>query len=590
MKNIGRTIRTVTAVLCAAFLLTGCYEYYPESYYPETSETAPAAGENQEDINASLSDDYPETPSATEELTEGDTYDIHIIDTSDIHGKFYPWDYFLNKEDTSGSLCQLKSAIDDLADEDTIIVDGGDIIQDNCISDFLDYDFAPMAAAMNAIGYDLWCTGNHEYNYGIKPLKKFIDFVDAPLVVGNVYDENGNRIGKPYEIIERGGIKIAFIGETTPNITKWDADNLSDCTVTSPADEANAALGELEGLSDVNIGLFHMGLRNEYKLRDSGCYDLAEDCPGLDLILSSHDHTAISDCMIGKNKDIPVTQNKNKAQTLADIHISMEVSDGKWTIRDITTRTVDVSEYDADEEMLSLLKPYHEYEVAKGEEIIGYVADGEETHKGSTHGVPDILLKDSSVLDFINEVMMYYADSDVSASAPTKTDSTLLKGPLTRNDISNIYKYENTLYKLEMTGAQLKKFMENSVKNYKTLEDGDDYVKVDPDEPYYIYDFFSGVTYEIDLTKPEGSRIKDLKYPDGTPVENEDVLTVAVNNYRVNSCLLVEGLVYEEDDMPKVLEDDIGNIRELICDYITNVNNKKIVPYCDHNWKIVGND
>lgn len=278
---MAKRFRTLILTLCAAMLLAGCYEYYPDTYSTGSGTPSDAAGNDEHypdtystgsgTLSDAAGNDENESPDLAIPLSEGDTYDIHIIDTSDMHGKFYPWDYFSNEENTSGSLCQLKTAIDEIGDADTIIVDGGDIIEDNCMDTFAEDDFAPMAIAMNYIGYDLWSTGNHEYNYGMDALRRFVSLMDAPVVVGNVYDENGGRVGKPYEIVDRNGIKIAFIGEVTPNITKWDADNMADCTVTNPADEVNAVLEDIGDSVDVKIGLFHMGLKNEYKVRDSGC-------------------------------------------------------------------------------------------------------------------------------------------------------------------------------------------------------------------------------------------------------------------------------------------------------------------------------
>ena len=374
----------------------------------------------------------------------------------------------------------------------------------------------------------------------------------------------------------------------TPNITKWDAANTAGCTVTNPADEVNAVIDELGDAVDLKIGLFHMGLENEYGVKDSGCYDMAKDCAELDMILSSHDHTAINDYSIGVNDDIPVTQNKNAAKTIQDIHICMKVKDGKWTVADIKSKAIDVSKYECDKEMLEVLKPYHEKACKVGEEVVGKIENGIETPGTKTGNVADIFLHDSSVMDLINEVMMYYADADVSCAAPTRTDSTLKAGKITRSDIANIYKYENTLYKVEITGAQLKLFMENAAKYYKTFKKGDKYVEADPDVQYYLCDMFAGVNYEINISKPVGSRIENLRYSDGTPVKDSDVLTMAVNNYRVNSCLLIPGLLYEKDDMPKVLEADLGSVRELIFDYISNVNNGSYTPYCDNNWKLTG--
>ena len=98
--------------------------------------------------------------------------DLQILATSDTHGKFDPWDYAANKADASGSVAQQATAIKQCRTRNTLVVDAGDTIQANSAELFLKDDLHPMVAAMNAIGYDIWTTGNHEYNYGMDVLKK----------------------------------------------------------------------------------------------------------------------------------------------------------------------------------------------------------------------------------------------------------------------------------------------------------------------------------------------------------------------------------------------------------------------------------
>ncbi len=175
------------------------------------------------------------TIQTTEKETE--TKNIRILASSDLHGKFYSYDYVQNEESISGSLVQLASAVKEKRTEDTLLIDCGDTIQDNAAEIFLDEDIHPMILGMNEIGYDVWVPGNHEFNYGMDTLHKIIEQQNATVLSGNVYEEDGSALSNGYTIIEKDGVKIGVIGMVTPNIKHWDSDNLKDCTVTDPVEE-----------------------------------------------------------------------------------------------------------------------------------------------------------------------------------------------------------------------------------------------------------------------------------------------------------------------------------------------------------------
>lgn len=146
--------------------------------------------------------------------------DLQILATSDTHGKFDPWDYAANKADASGSVAQQATAIKENRTKTTLVVDAGDTIQANSAELFLNDDVHPMIAAQNAIGYDVYVTGNHEYNYGMATLEKVLSQQKAKVLTGNVYSPEGKPLADGYTIINKGGVKIGVIGMVTPNITR----------------------------------------------------------------------------------------------------------------------------------------------------------------------------------------------------------------------------------------------------------------------------------------------------------------------------------------------------------------------------------
>lgn len=525
-----------------------------------------------------------------EEAPETKTF--RIIGTSDLHGKFVPWDYALNTESLSGSVAQLANAIAEYRTEDTLLIDAGDTIQDNSSDIFIqDEDVHPMIQALNYLNYDVWVTGNHEYNYGMDITKKAIADFNGKALVGNVYDENGDPIADGYTIIEKDGIRFAIIGMVTPNITRWDNVNLADCTVTDPLEETRKIIEAIDGQYDVLIGDFHMGIENEYGVANSGVTDICNACPEFDVMLSSHEHAQIPSMDIN---GVLVVQNKYMAATMSVIDLTLEPDGDGWKVADKTAESIDVSTYDSDPALVELLAAYDTRAKEDAEQVVGQLVDGPLAPENEIAAIPAAQIQDTAMIDLINQVQMYYTDAQVSAAALFNVDANMYPGDIRKCDMSLIYKYTNTLYKLHMTGAQLKAYMEWSMNYYNTFQPGDLTISFNPDVRAYNYDMFEGVNYEVNIANEPGNRIENLTWPDGTPVEPDDEFDIAVNNYRANSQLLVPDEIFPADDLPTLLEIDvhgeIGGVRELIRDYIVNVKGGTISPECNDNWKITGND
>ena len=207
--------------------------------------------------------------------------DLQILATSDTHGKFDPWDYAANKEDASGSVAQQATAIREARTKTTLVVDAGDTIQANSAELFLNDEIHPMIAAQNAIGYDVYVTGNHEYNYGMATLEKVLSQQKAKVLTGNVYSPEGKPLADGYTIIHKGGVKIGVIGMVTPNITRWDSKNLEGWTVTNPVDESRKIIDQIKGQVDVIIGRYAHGRGERVWCLWLRCYRPGQCLPGV---------------------------------------------------------------------------------------------------------------------------------------------------------------------------------------------------------------------------------------------------------------------------------------------------------------------
>ena len=519
--------------------------------------------------------------------------DIQILATSDLHGKFYPYDYAINEESKSGSLTQIATAVKKYRTDNTIIVDVGDTIQDNYSEMFFKDKIHPMMLAMNEIGYDIWAIGNHEFNYGVENLKNIMKQSTSKVLIGNLYNPDGTSFADSYTIIEKDGVKIGVIGMCTPNITKWDSVNLKDYIVTDPVEETKKIVKDLRDKVDILIATVHMGEENEYDVPNSGANDLANACPELDLIIAAHEHKLVEETYVN---NVLIVENKSSGATMSKVNIVVEKDKFGCKIVDRKAESIKISEYESDKELSKKLAPYNERAKKEANIIIGELIGGNLVPENEIAEIPQAQIEPTSLIDLINEVQMYYTDAQVSSAALFNIDANLEPGKIKKSDTSLIYKYGNTLYKVQMTGKQLKKYIEWSANYYNTYNPKDLTISFNENVRGFNYDMFSGVDYQIDISEKPGNRIKNLKWTKtGKEVKDDEVFVIAVNNYRVNTHLLSYGEIYEEgEDLPKVLEIDvngkIGGVRELIGDYIKNVKGGKITPNNPKNWEIIGNN
>ncbi len=570
------------------------------------------------------------TTKEEKQLNENEV-EIQILATSDVHGRFMPYDYAVNASYTQGSLTQVLTAINELREENpnTILVDNGDTIQDNSSALFLNDEIHPMILAMNKMEYDVWSLGNHEFNYGIPVLKKVIDQFEGETLGGNVYNPDGTRIAKPYTIIERAGVKVGIIGMVTPNIVNWDAANLKGYTVTNPIEETRKAIDEIKDKVDVLIAVNHMGEESEYGIEGSGAIDIAKNFPELTAIVTGHAHSKIVgdyyyDGKVYSSKDATDEVKRNGvlmiepykyANALGQISMKFTKEDGKYIIKDKATDiTSDLHymydskekkvNYESDKELEKVLDSYNQKAIDDANQLIGELKEGNLVAENEIKYIPRAQLEPTAAIQIVNDVQMFYGkkiagkDIDVSAAALFRADQNVMAGAIKKSDLALLYKYDNTLYVIEMTGKQLKKYMEWSAQYFNTVKDGDLTISFDQNIRFYNYDMFDGVTYNIDVTKEPGNRIVNLK-KNGAEVKDEDTLLVAINNYRASSHLLKYGVVFQEgDDLPKKIgaSEDLqyglgdGRIRDLIGKYIVEEKNGVITPEVEMNWSIIGND
>ncbi len=522
--------------------------------------------------------------------TEGETH-ITILCTSDMHGDIWGYDYASNKETDAGGMARLYTYVQQVRSENpnTLLLDAGDDIQGTIMTDDLfnkkPERVHPVIAAMNFMKFDAMTVGNHEFNWGLENMKAILGQAEFPVLCANVRDAQGaTAVGKDWTMLEAGGVKIALIGVTSPSVPRWDGGKpgIDACTYEDASEAVKRTIAEIGDQADIIMVSAHMGLEAEYYVaaddrRDSAA-KILEVNPEVDVLQVGHTHSTVNE----KIGDVPVAGVRSLCAEVARIDLTLD-KDKKITgstveivpMKDVTPsqeiRDLKVVA-DAQQEAVSFIN-----DNVLGSTTARFQSDNE------INGIAQGWIEDTAVMDLINKVQLEKSGADVSAAALFKYESDLPAGDIKYNNIFDIYKYDNTLYRVKITGAELKEYMEWSAGYYNTWKEGDINISFDPEFRDYKYDMFAGVNYEIDISQPVGQRIKNLTFK-GEPLKDDQQLTLAVNNYRFSST--VSGMLAAGDEAKEWESSE--SIRDMLVEYFAK--NSPVEPTVDNNWKIVGID
>ncbi|MBN2222923.1 MAG: 5'-nucleotidase C-terminal domain-containing protein, partial [Vallitaleaceae bacterium] len=528
--------------------------------------------------------------------TENGEVNLTLLATSDLHGRIYPYEYAIDSADQDAGLAKVQTVVkaEKAANQNVILMDLGDTTQDNSADLFMDEKVHPMVDAMNYMGYDTWTLGNHEFNFEKSFLDNNIATFEGDVLAANIYKADGTRFVKPYTIIEKEGVRVAIVGIIPPHVPLWEAsapEHFEGLTFTATLEETKKVLAELEGKYDVLVGAYHIGKEGEHGYE--GAAAIAEACPEFDVMFLGHAHSKISGEVIN---GVTLIEPGAYGWAVSKAQLTIEKKDGVISVKSVEASNLETLNVEADAEMLARYKYVHDRSLVDANTIVGKVSEryidevdfitGEDT----VTTMATAQVKDTALMDLINEVQQFYTGADVSSAAAFKSNMNLLAGDFKKKDVANIYLYSNTLMGVNITGANLKKYMEWSANFYNTYELGDITVSFNPDIRGYNYDMFSGVTYDIDISQAEGKRIKNLML-DGKEIVDDTSYKLAVNNYRFGTLLGLE-LVTNDDvyfDSYSLMQ-DAGRIRDLIIKYITEEKDGVATPSTDNNWKIIGNE
>ncbi|MFI0540519.1 bifunctional metallophosphatase/5'-nucleotidase [Streptomyces sp. WSLK1-3] len=549
------------------------------------------------------------------------TWTFSILGTTDLHSHVFDWDYYKDAaySDSKGNsvgvarvATLIKQQRAAKGEERVLLVDAGDIIQGTSLA----YYFArvkpitdkgapkhPMAVAMNHMRYDAAALGNHEFNYGIEVLRKFESQCRFPLLGANALDAKTLKPAfQPYTVkrIRVPGapdIKVGILGLTNPGIALWDKDNVSGKMVfPGLVEQAKKYVPRLRALGcDVVFLTDHSGLDGSSSYGDELPYVenasnlVAQQVPGIDAILVGHTHVEVPSYTVKNEEtgeDVLLSEPYCWGYRLSVFDFELELVRGQWKVTRKTAQTLNPNSVDEDPEIRELLEADHELVVKYVNTAVGTCTED--------LSAADSCWKDVPIMDFIHQVQMDTVKAGLSAAdaalplisvaAPFSRTADIPAGSVTIKDIAGLYIYDNTLYGKKLTGAQLRDYLEYAAKYYHQVPSG---TKVDTATLTnansfwdYMYDTAAGVSYDIDIAAAEGSRIKNLSC-NGTPVTDDQVFVVAVNNYRANG-----GSGYPHIAAADIAYSSTNEIRQLMIDYVTSRGTLDPKDFAVTNWRL----
>lgn len=472
---------------------------------------------------------------------------LTIYFTSDTHGYLFPNNFADTKPRSMGLLSMRFPK-----DGNTLVIDGGDTIQGSPLTYFckLDGREVPVTRAMNDRGYDYVTLGNHDFNNGYDYLKRHLDALNAKCICANVHDLRGEMpISASAVHVLENGLRVGLVGLVTDWVNRWEKrENLTELSVTDPLEAAREAIAQLD--ADVLVGIYHGGIERDLQTgrllsqtdENIACR-LCEELK-LDLLLTGHQHIP----MVNQTwHGVHIVQTPCNAASC--VKVTLE-DDGFHSEMCSVPDTADLT---PDQEQL--WKDVNEWL----DQPIGRLSCDIWPDEKLT-----MAMDGSSIADFFNIVQLWASGADVSCAA-LGNELRGFASEVTVRDVVASYIYSNTLVVLEVTGQVLKEALEQCARYFARAEDGSVCIAesfLSPKVAHYNYDYFYGVDYTFDLSRPEGDRVTELTR-NGQPVAMDEKLTLVMCDYRATGAGDFDGYC----SCPRVQEIQT-EVSELILNYL----------------------
>ncbi len=475
-----------------------------------------------------------------------DQLTVRVLHTTDLHGALTAWDDMRDAAAPRG-LEKLATMIHAARADSTptLLLDAGDALSGSALVRAWNESVRtlpePVVDAMNALGYDAMAVGNHEFDGGRVALDSTRAHARFPFLAANVIDRRTGRPAFGTSIVrEIAGARIGIVGLTTPAVPMlMDSTLYSGLVFLDPIETAQREVARLRGAERCQavIVLFHSGLERDPAAKGGEAkprigevpnenlgYRLAYEVQGIDVLVLGHTHVVVPSVTIGKTL---VTQAGKNGEALGrvELRFTRATAMQEWTLSMTDARVASVTDSVAtDAAMHTRIAPY----ATAARELLDEVVGHTETALAAPYG----RFGDNPLLQLIHRVQLDATGAEVSLAAMFDPTQSIPTGPITRRDLLRLYPYDNSLGVVHLTGAELKSVLEHAASMLHAYAWDGTTPLLRPDAAGYQFDAAYGVDYEIDLTRPEGSRIVNLRF-EGKPIDPAREFKVAANSYRL---------------------------------------------------------
>jgi 2',3'-cyclic-nucleotide 2'-phosphodiesterase / 3'-nucleotidase len=523
---------------------------------------------------------------------------LTIMSTSDLHGHILPLDYTDNSPEDYG-LAKIAALVKQVRERnpEALLLDSGDTIQGSPMAYYHarvdNKPIDPMMLTMNHLGYDAMAIGNHEYNYGRQVFEKSMGEADFPCLAANTLKKNTEKVyTKPYKIIKmKNGLRVGVLGLTTQFVPQWEnPDHIAHLNFIDVVQAAKkwVPIMKKKEKADVIFVSYHGGLEHTKgpngemipspeTTGENQVYQLATQVPGIDAILAGHMHIPVEDVRIN---GVLITEPDKWDSHLSVVDMDLVKKKGKWIVTDKRAKLLESSTVKADPKVIKMIEDYEKKTQEFLDTPVGRI-EGDMTVKDPMH----TRTHDTALIECINNVQMHYSGADISSTSLFDNSVPGLPENVTTRDIMSTYIYPNTVKVIQVEGKDIKAALEQTATYFKQ-NSGSDPIEVNPKfvspkPQHYNYDMWEGIQYTIDVSKPEGQRIVELKEKNGQPLDMDKEYEIALNNYRAGG-----GGGYDMFKGKPLVKDVNVEMSELMTNYIRD--NGSVQATKDDNWKIIG--